>query len=197
MVHPSFRYEKNLINQGCRLVAGVDEAGRGPLAGPVVAAAVILPQKILGVNDSKLLSSAARENIFQIIQKEAISIGIGIVSHKLIDRINIHRATLRAMEQAVMDLEFYPDYLLIDGKFTIDCDFPQTAMVAGDRRCCSIAAASIVAKVTRDRIMLRYHKKFPHYEFHRHKGYGTRLHFERLFKHGPSPIHRRSFAPLS
>lgn len=194
---PSFRYEKALIRDGLRLIAGVDEAGRGPLAGPVVAAAVILPHSISGLNDSKLLSPTLREKIFKVIQQEAIAIGIGIVSHSVIDRKNIHHATLQAMRRAVLSLEFYPDHLLIDGKFEIDLDFPQTTIISGDRKSCSIAAASIIAKVTRDRIMQRYHKKFPLYEFHRHKGYGTKLHISRLLEHGPSPIHRRSFAPLA
>ena len=115
----------------------------------------------------------------------------------MIDRKNIHNATLQAMKRAVLSLEFYPDHLLIDGKFEIDLDFPQTTIISGDRKCCSIAAASIVAKVTRDKIMCRYHNKYPQYEFDRHKGYGTSLHKKRLAKHGPSPIHRRSFAPLA
>lgn len=174
-------------------MAGVDEAGRGPLAGPVVAAAVILHNKIPGLNDSKLLSPSAREKIFETIKKEAVAYGIGVVSHSVIDRINIHYAVLRAMRLAVLNLEYYPDYLLVDGKFEIDLDFPQASIISGDKKCCSIAAASIIAKVFRDRIMLRYHDKYPQYEFARHKGYGTKLHFEKLLKHGPSPIHRRSF----
>ncbi|OGC03557.1 ribonuclease HII [candidate division WOR-1 bacterium RIFOXYA12_FULL_43_27] len=196
MTPPSFRYEQALYKKGCRLVAGVDEAGRGPLAGPLVAAAVILTSRVEGLDDSKLLSSSEREKIFKIIAKEALAIGIGVVSHKVIDRINIHCATLLAMKQAVLNLVYYPDYLLVDGKFKIDVDFPQTAIIAGDKRCYSIAAASVVAKVTRDRMMLRYHKKFPQYQFDRHKGYGTQLHLECLEKHGPSPIHRVSFAPV-
>ena len=193
MTPPSFRYEQALYKKGCRLVAGVDEAGRGPLAGPLVAAAVILTSRVEGLDDSKLLSSSEREKIFKIIAKEALAIGIGVVSHKVIDRINIHCATLLAMKQAVLNLVYYPDYLLVDGKFKIDVDFPQTAIIAGDKRCYSIAAASVVAKVTRDRMMLRYHKKFPQYQFDRHKGYGTKFHFEMIKKHGPCEIHRKSF----
>lgn len=197
MTPPSFRYEQALYKKGCRLVAGVDEAGRGPLAGPIVSAAVILTSRVEGLDDSKLLSPAERGKIFKIIAKEALAIGIGVISHKVIDRLNIHRATLLAMRQAVLNLEYYPDYLLIDGKFKLDLDFPQTTIIAGDKRCYSIAAASVVAKVTRDRMMLRYHKKFPQYQFDRHKGYGTELHLACLEKHGPSPIHRVSFAPVA
>jgi len=197
---PSFRYEKFLRKKGYDLIAGVDEVGRGPLAGPLVAAAVILPQKVKlpGLNDSKLLSPAKREELFVQIKKFAVSIGIAKASHKLVDKLNVHQANLLAMKMAVFALSVSADYLLIDGaRNKLDLSIPQTAINKGDRKCACIAAASIIAKVTRDRLMVRYHKKYPEYGFDRHKGYGTELHVQRLLKHGPCPIHRRSFAPLS
>jgi len=182
------------MEKGFRLIAGIDEAGRGPLAGPVVAAAVILDKLIDGLNDSKLLSALKRKRLFKIIKCEAVAIGVGIVSHQLVDRINIYQAARLAMKKAVLNLSLAPHHLLIDGNLSLDLEIPQTAIVKGDRKSCSIAAASIIAKVTRDKIMLRYHKKFPVYGFDRHKGYGTKLHFENLQKHGACPIHRRSFS---
>lgn len=191
---PSFRREKALQKKGYALVAGVDEAGRGPLAGPVVAAAVILNKPIKGLNDSKLLSSSKREQLFSVIQSEALAVGVGIVSHKIIDRINIYQATRLAMKKAIQGLGVEPHYILIDGNLKLAIEISQASLVEGDQKSFSIAAASIVAKVTRDRIMLRYHKKNPQYGFDRHKGYGTKLHFERLQEHGPCFIHRRTFS---
>lgn len=193
-------YERKFLQKGFSLVAGVDEVGRGPLAGPIVAAAVVFPPgvNIKGLNDSKLLTPEKREKLFIEIKRKAIAIGLAKVSHKIIDKINIHQANLLAMKRAVEDLAVRPEYLLIDGtRNRLDLPVPQMGISGGDRKCASIAAASIIAKVTRDRLMVRYHKKYPHYRFDLHKGYGTRLHVQRLLKHGPCAIHRRSFAPLS
>jgi ribonuclease HII len=192
-------FENKLWKQGINLVAGVDEVGRGPLAGPVVAAAVIFPQdiKIKGLSDSKQLTPKAREKLYSQIMKKALAVGIGEVSHSIIDKINIWKANLLAMKNAVKSLAFYPDYLLIDGKrHKIDLPISQEGIAQGDARCFSIAAASVVAKVTRDRTMLDYHRCYPEYRFDLHKGYGTRKHFAQLRKCGPCPIHRRSFYPL-
>ena len=177
-------------------MVGVDEVGRGPLAGPVVAAAVVFPPqvKIKGLNDSKKLSPRAREELFLEIQEKALSISTARVSHRVIDKINIWQATLLVMKLAVERLALAPDYLLIDGKRTkLDLTIVQRSIIGGDGKCASIAAASIIAKVTRDQLMVRYHKKYPHYGFADHKGYGTEEHFRKLKKHGPCPIHRRSF----
>ncbi len=192
----SLRFEKQLYRQGYRIIAGVDEVGCGPLAGPLVAAAVILPSncRIAGLNDSKKLQPHRREELYKIIKAQAIGIGLGKISHREIDRINIWRANLLAMKLAVEALPVTPDYLLVDGaRHVIDSRIEQFGLPNGDARCASIAAASIIAKVTRDRIMRKYHEKYPEYRFDRHKGYGTKLHFQRLSIHGPSPIHRRSF----
>jgi ribonuclease HII len=191
--------ERKLWKKGFNLIAGVDEAGRGPLAGPVVAAAVILPKDISlkGLNDSKQLSPNVRERLFDEIQAKAISIGLGQISHKVIDQINIWQANLLAMKQAVNNLLTLPDYLLIDGKrHRIAIDVPQEGITGGDAKSPSIAAASIVAKVTRDRMMLGYHLRYPGYRFDLHKGYGTRRHFRALRKLGPCPIHRKTFFPV-
>lgn len=196
----TFQFERKLWRQGLILIAGVDEAGRGPLAGPVVAAAVIFPPRtnIKGLNDSKKLSTRQRERLFIQIQKKALGIGIARVGPKIIDRINILRATLLAMKLAVKALPIQPDYLLIDGvRMKIDLPIEQESIIGGDGKSASIAAASIVAKVTRDRIMLKYHQKHPQYGFAAHKGYGTKLHMRKLQEHGPSSIHRRSFAPVA
>ena len=181
-------------------MAGVDEVGRGPLAGPVVAAAVIFPPdvKIKDLADSKQLTPKKRKKLFHEIKKKAIGIGIGKASHKLIDKLNIGRANLLAMKKAVGKLPFFPDHLLVDGSRNhIDLPIRQRGIVGGDRKCASIAAASIIAKVSRDRIMLHYHKKYPEYRFDLHKGYGTKEHMRIIFKHGSSPLHRRSFHPVS
>lgn len=194
---PSFTYENKLAREGFQLIAGVDEAGRGPLAGPIVAAAVILPldRPFPGLNDSKKLTARQRNRLFAMIKKRALAIGIGIVGHRQIDRINIGQANRLVMRLAVEKLALAPDCLLVDGTIRIPAvGYPQLTLVNGDGRCNSVAAASIIAKVTRDRIMDNYHKKYPHYGFNRHKGYATREHICRLAEHGPCPIHRRSFA---
>ncbi len=181
--------------KGYRSVAGVDEAGRGPLAGPVVAAAVILPldADLHGLDDSKKLTLKKREELFPKIQAQSIAYGVAVVSPEVIDEINILQATRLAMKQAVEKLMSVPDLLLIDGNQKIDFALEQWAIVKGDAKSFSIAAASVLAKVTRDRIMDDYHHLYPQYEFAQHKGYGTKLHRELIVKHGPCPIHRRTF----
>ncbi|MDD5434259.1 MAG: ribonuclease HII [Nitrospira sp.] len=173
----------------------MDEAGRGCLAGPVVAASVILPPdiSIKGVDDSKKMSPAKRESLFELITRHSVRIGIGIVWNEDIDRINILNATIEAMETAVRDLKFPPDYLLIDAVSLSSLDIPQLPIIRGDTLSASIASASIIAKVTRDRLMAEQHNLFPQYNFLSHKGYGTKEHFERIRMFGPSVIHRRSF----
>lgn len=181
--------------QGYRLMAGVDEAGRGPLAGPVVAGAVIARpgDTIPGVRDSKLLTPRQRERLYQIITSRALSWGVGIVGPREIEKYNILQATLRAMKAAVISLDPAPDFLLIDGINPIPIDLPQRAIKRGDASCFSIAAASIVAKVTRDRLMMEYHRFYPVYNFARHKGYPTRAHREAIATYGCCEIHRRTF----
>ncbi len=175
--------------------AGVDEAGRGPLAGPVVAAAVILPANcsIRGLNDSKKVSERKRKLILEEIKHQAVSYAVGIVEPEEIDRINILRAALLAMEKAVNALGRKPDFLLIDGNQRTSLLIPQETIVKGDSISCSIAAASIVAKVTRDAIMEQYHRTYPEYNFKKHKGYPTKEHLQRIIEHGPCLIHRKSF----
>lgn len=194
MSPPDYSYERRIWKMG-KTSAGVDEAGRGPLAGPVVAAAVILPEGcgIDGLDDSKKLSPQKRETLFHLIKSTAIATGVGIVEPEEIDRINILRATLLAMEIAVKNLNPQPDYLLIDGNVRTSLLIPQETVIKGDSRCCSIAAASITAKVIRDSIMDDYHKIHPEYNFKRHKGYPTQEHLESLKKFGPCPIHRKTF----
>ena len=198
---PDFNREKELSSQGYELVAGIDEAGRGALAGPVVAGAVILPCRYYPtwlklVRDSKELSPKKREFLFDLIHKEALPIGVGIISHGVIDDVNILQATLLAMKQAVDTLPNQPHFLLIDRLTLPKCDIPQRGITRGDKLCLSIACASIVAKVTRDHIMEELDKVYPEYGFARHKGYGTREHILCLQRLGPSPIHRLSFAPV-
>ncbi len=180
---------------GYSLVAGVDEAGRGPLAGPVVAAAVIIPEgKILsGIKDSKQMTEKARDKAFFVINDAAIAVGIGVVSHQFIDEFNILRASLEAMKRAVLFLDASPEYLLIDGIHTIPLPTPQKCLKKGDQISLSIGAASVMAKVYRDRIMRSYDELFPVYRFSKNKGYGTSEHLEALRQHGPTPIHRRTF----
>ncbi len=189
------RFENVLWKRGIVTIAGVDEAGRGPLAGPVVAAAVVLRPgtMIEGIDDSKLIPEDEREKLFSMITAKAAAFGVGIVGHDEIDRINILEATYRAMHAAVESLPVQPEFLLIDGN-----SFPATScscrtIVKGDARSISIGAASIVAKVTRDRLMREYHCIYPEYGFDRHKGYGTAAHLEALRIHGPCPIHRKTF----
>jgi ribonuclease HII len=188
-------YERELHASGYRIIAGIDEAGRGTLAGAVVAAAVVLPlgARIEGLRDSKQLRPKQRERLFPIIHSTALGIGIGIVDEKTIDRINILRATLLAMERAVSPLQPRPDFLLIDGNQLPSLSIPALALPKGESHSPSIAAASIVAKVTRDRLMALYHEIFPCYGFIQHKGYGTADHLRALREYGPCPIHRRTF----
>ena len=188
-------FEKKAAGKGCKDIAGVDEAGRGPLAGPVVSAAVILPAKFRDsdINDSKKLSSKKRQQLYEVIYAHAVSIGIGIVDPLEIDRINILQASLLAMAMAVKNLDPQPDYLLIDGIFPIPTDLPQQSIAKGDALSISIAAASIIAKVTRDRLMQKYHHYYPQFDFPKHKGYPTAAHREAIRKFGCCPIHRKSF----
>ena len=188
-------FEKRALLSGYKVIAGVDEAGRGPLAGPVVAAAVVLPEHfdVPGINDSKKLSEKKREALFPVIKKRAIAFGIGMAEHEEIDRINILQASLLAMKRAVEALKILPDYLLIDGKFTIDSIIDQRSVIKGDALSLSIAAASILAKVSRDRMMADLDLRYPEYGFSRHKGYPTKAHKEAILTHGPCPIHRKSF----
>jgi ribonuclease HII len=195
------RFEKHLWSTGIPLVAGIDEAGRGPLAGPVVAAAAVLPAEfsLAGLNDSKQLTETVREQFFEALTTpgKLVCYGIGLAEPAEIDRLNILRATFLAMERAVMALPLRPDHLLIDGLPVPVFQQPQTAVVDGDAKSMSIAAASVIAKVTRDRMMRKWHSEFPQYDFDQNKGYGTRAHLESLQIHGPCPIHRRSFAPVA
>lgn len=188
-------YELDFWMKGIVRVAGVDEAGRGPLAGPVVAAAAVFPPNswIDGVNDSKKLTAARRSELYDLILQTAAGIGVGIITHEVIDRINILQATHRAMEEAVARIDPAPQFLLVDGRSLPNFTTPFMAIVDGDERSFSIAAASIVAKVTRDRLMEDFDKQFPHYGFAQHKGYGTKHHYEALQKFGPCEIHRKSF----
>ena len=190
-----YLFERKALENGFSYIAGIDEAGRGPLAGPVVAAAVILqPGYENGeIKDSKQLSPQKRERLYGIIREEALSVGIGVVEAAVIDAVNILRATLLAMEEAVSELSVSPDYLLIDGRNPLSLAIPQEAIIKGDTRSISIASASIVAKVSRDKIMEIYHRQFPQYNFVRNKGYGTEEHRRAISEHGPCKIHRRSF----
>ncbi|RKZ19031.1 ribonuclease HII [bacterium] len=185
--------------KGVGFLCGIDEVGRGPLAGPVVAASVILPEgcHIEGIKDSKKLSPERREELFGKILNKAISIGLGIVEPILIDRINILQATYEAMRRAILSMRVFPEYVIVDGRPIPGLPLPQEGIVKGDSLSISIGAASIVAKVVRDRIMEMYDLIFPQYGFARNKGYGTKEHIEALFRYGPCPIHRRSFRPVS
>jgi ribonuclease HII len=188
-------YEFKASRAGYFLVAGVDEAGRGPLAGPVVAAAVILPEDIEldGVRDSKKMSERARKEAFPLIKKRAVGLSLAVVGPKEIDRINILQATRKAMKQAVLALDPQPDYLLIDGIDPVDLPIHQRCITKGDDLSLSISAASVLAKVYRDRIMYSYHRLYPQYDFASNKGYGTLDHREAIVKHGPCCIHRSTF----
>lgn len=189
-------YEKDLQNSGYMNIAGVDEAGRGPLCGPVVAAAVILPPniEIEGINDSKKLTEKKREKVFeQLINNPDILYGIGISDVDVIEDVNILNATKLAMKQAINNLKLTPDYIIIDGNQNIDMTIPSQTLVSGDSKSASIAAASIIAKVTRDRMMREYDEKYPEYNFAKHKGYGTKMHIEAIQKYGLCEIHRPSF----
>jgi len=203
-----FSYEKKLIKQGYKIIAGVDEVGRGPLAGPVTACAVGIVKassfrlQASGIKDSKQLSPKKREEFYNFFLKElGINWAVASITPKIIDRINIFEATKLATKRAVLKLEKKigkdAGIIILDGKTKINLQREQVPIIKGDEKIALCAIASIIAKVTRDRAMLRYHKKFPEYRFDLHKGYGTKLHFAMLMKHGPSPIHRMSFNPLS
>lgn len=197
------KYEKNLREQGIKFIGGVDEVGRGPLAGPVVTACVILPENfhVLGVDDSKKLSEKKREALYEIILEKAVGWGLGFCDNKVIDKINILEATKKAMKEAVENAnnsllqkgEGNLEHLLIDAVKLDNLSIPQTSIIKGDANSISIAAASIIAKVTRDRLMVEYSEKYPHYGFESNKGYGTKAHYEGIQKYGITPIHRETF----
>ncbi len=199
---PTVEEEMALLKQGYCFIAGLDEAGRGCLAGPVVAAAVILPLEedclsiFVGVRDSKQLLPHARESLYQVIMQHAVAVAVGFGSVALIDERNILQATKYAMRAAIAELSTAPQALLLDALLLSDISLPQRSIIKGDASCLSIAAASIVAKVTRDRLMLELHELYPAYGFAQHKGYGTEAHLAALHEHGACPIHRRSFAPV-
>ncbi len=195
---PSLDFESCLWSAGLRLVAGVDEVGIGPLAGPVVAAAVVFAPaiEIAGVRDSKLLGAQARAQLFGEIIGRAVAVGVGSADPEEIDRRNVYQAALAASARAVRELGLVPQHLLVDGRAIPGLAVEQTALVGGDRRCFTIAAASIVAKVLRDRLMEGYERALPGYGFARHKGYGTPEHLAALRRLGPSPLHRYSYAPV-
>lgn len=190
-----YEYETAAREEGYKFVCGIDEAGRGPLCGPVCAACVILPEgfDIPGINDSKKLSEKKREALFEIITQNAVAYSIMMVDADVIDEINILQATFLAMRRAVEGMSVKPDIAFIDGNQKPGLSIEQRTLVKGDSKCISIAAASILAKVSRDRYMLEMDKKYPQYQFAKHKGYGTKLHYEMLQEYGISPIHRRSF----
>ena len=190
-------YEKELYTQGIQLIAGVDEVGRGPLAGPVVAAAVILPKacKIPGLNDSKKIPKSKHKEIYEAVLQNAVAIGIGIKDNQVIDQVNIYEATKLAMMEAIGQLEPQPQHLLIDA-MKLDLPISQTSIIKGDANSLSIAAASIVAKVTRDQMMEEFDCEYPGYDFTQNAGYGTANHLAGLHKLGVTPIHRRSFEPV-
>lgn len=187
------QYERRY--EACGYICGIDEAGRGPLAGPVVAGAVILPKDcgILYINDSKKLSAARREELYDVIMEQAVAVGVGMAGPGRIDEINILQATYEAMRQAITNLKIKPDILLNDAVTIPDVDIPQVPIIKGDAKSISIGAASIVAKVTRDRLMVQYDEVYPEYGFASNKGYGAQVHVDALRKYGPCPIHRRSF----
>lgn len=187
--------ERRAKVEGFSAICGIDEAGRGPLAGPVCAAAVILPFgcEIDGLNDSKKLTEKKREALFEVVQERALAYSIALVDHKTIDEINILEATFLAMRQAAEGLQIPADYALVDGNRSKGLSIPHVCVVGGDAKSPSIAAASILAKVTRDRLMLDYAAQYPEYLFEKHKGYGTKAHYEAILAHGPSPIHRMTF----
>lgn len=195
---PTDEFELEARRCGYRRIAGLDEAGRGPLAGPVVAAAVILPNRcrLVGIDDSKQLTESERNHLFVLITQRAVAIGVGSASHDEIDRLNILQATRLAMYRAVAAVSPVPDCLLVDAVSLPASRMPVRSIIKGDALSVSIAAASIIAKVTRDRLMAEYHAVYPQYNFLSHKGYGTEEHRERLVEYGPSAIHRRTFSPV-
>ena len=195
MITDMWAFENAAQQEGFHFIAGIDEAGRGPLAGPVVSAAVILPAScsLSGIDDSKRLTPSKRGVLFGEIYRSAVSVGVGVVGPGRIDEINILQASLLSMAMAVACLGPRPDFLLIDGIFKIDSDLPQTPIKKGDSLSVSIAAASIIAKVTRDNMMVQYHNQYPQYGFAKHKGYPTKAHKAAIQEHGCTPIHRRSY----
>jgi len=195
MIRDLWAFESEARKSGYLLIAGIDEAGRGPLAGPVVSAAVVLPEtfSISDVDDSKKLTPKKRADLFPRIQEAALAVGVGIVDVETIDRINILQAALLSMAKAVGNLAIQPDYLLIDGPFQIPLDLPQNTLPKGDSLSISIAAASIIAKVTRDRMMVDFDRTYPEYGFSKHKGYPTKAHRAAIRKLGCLPIHRKTF----
>jgi ribonuclease HII len=200
MTKPNFRVERNLLKRGIWPVAGIDEAGRGPLAGPVAAAAVILdPRKLpRGLNDSKLLTAEERERLYEVIMRQALAVAVAFASAAEIDRINIRQATFSAMRRALFALSVAPRHVLIDGNdLPPGLDLPAETIVKGDAANSSIAAASIIAKVTRDRLMRRLCRLYPAYRFSEHYGYATNAHVATIAEHGPCPFHRLSFRPFA
>ena len=193
----NYKYEKELIKNGINLIGGVDEVGRGPLVGPVVTACVILPlnYKLEGLTDSKKISEKKREEYFEIIKKDALGIGIGIVKEKEIDKINIYEATKKAMKLAISNCNIRPEHVLIDA-MKLDLDIPSTSIIKGDLLSLSISAASVIAKVTRDKMMYDLDKKYPMYNFKNNKGYPTKDHLEAIKKYGIIKEHRKSYGPV-
>jgi len=192
-----YSYERELINQGISLIAGVDEVGRGPLVGPVVTSAVILPlnYKLEGLTDSKKLTEKKREKFYDIIMHDAISVGIGIIDAKIIDEVNIYEATKLAMKEAIDKLDVKPEHVLIDA-MPLDIDIPHTSIIKGDAKSLSIAAASVIAKVTRDRMMYELDKKYPMYNYKKNKGYPTKEHIEMINKYGLIDGYRLTYGPV-
>lgn len=190
-------FEQQLKQEGYQFIAGIDEVGRGPLAGPVVAACVIMKEDshLLDVNDSKQLSLAKRDELYEAILNECMAYGIGMMSQEVIDDVNIYEATKLAMQQAIDKMSQQPDYLLIDA-MKLSNGIEQQSLIKGDARSYSIACASIIAKVTRDRLMSEYAKKYPEYDFENNAGYGTKKHLEALYRYGVTPIHRKTFEPI-
>ena len=194
----NYQYERDLINNGIRLIGGVDEVGRGPLVGPVVAACVILPLnfKLDGLTDSKKLSEKKREFFYDVIMKEALSVGIGIIDEKKIDEVNIYEATKLAMKEAINKCSVKPEHVLIDA-MPLDIDIPTTSIIKGDLKSLTISAASVIAKVTRDRMLIDLDKKYPMYDFKSNKGYPTKKHLDAIDSYGIIDEHRRSYSPVS
>ena len=194
-----YEFEEKLYDEGFHLICGVDEAGRGPLAGPLVVAACILPPflRIEGINDSKQLSAKKRKELYKVIVKNALAYKIVFVTEEDVDSLNIYQATKKGMLMAIAGLKHKPDYALIDAMPLGELEIPHNSIIHGDARCASVAAASILAKVTRDEYMEKMDIKYPNYGFKKHKGYGTKAHMQALEKYGPCKIHRKSFAPVS
>ena len=192
-----YQYEKELIDKGIKLIAGVDEVGRGPLVGPVVTAAVILPvnYKLEGLTDSKKLTEKKRDKFYDIIKKDAISIGIGIKDNEVIDEVNIYEATKLAMMEAINNLKVKPEHVLIDA-MPLDLEIPNTSIIKGDAKSLSIAAASVIAKVTRDRMMYDLDKEYPMYNYKKNKGYPTKEHVEAINRYGVTNLYRKTYGPV-